>query len=75
MPDEETGIDADAAVEAVEPLAERAPIPRWTSAERVERHAFDAGHHLHDVVDIVVTERRDGEPAVAAHHRRDAVQW
>ena len=40
----------------------------------VERHALDPRHHLHHVVDVLGSERRDREPAVAADHGGDAVQ-
>ena len=43
--------------------------------ERLQRHALDAGEHPHQVVAVLVgRERRDREAAVAAHHRRHAVQ-
>ena len=73
--DEEPRVHAEPAVDVVEPLAERSPIPRRSRTQRVDRHALDPGHHSHDVVDVaVVAERRDREPAVPAHDGRHAVQ-
>ena len=62
------------AIDGIEVLARRVPSPRHAGAQRLERHAFDARQHAHDVVAVGVGERRDGEPAVAPDHGRDAVQ-
>ena len=72
--DEEAGVDGERAVEPVEVLGRRRPVPRHTLCERLERHALDAGEHPHQVVAVPRPERRDREPAVAADHGRDAVQ-
>ena len=50
VPDEEAGVDRDAAVEAAEPVAEGAPVPGQPGLQRGERHALDPGHHPADVV-------------------------
>ena len=50
--DEEPGVDGDVAVQPVEVLGERLPIPVGAVLERGERHAFDLGHHLAEVVGV-----------------------
>ena len=72
--DEEAGVHREHAVEAVEVLSRRRPVPRHALRERLERHALDAGEHLHQVVAGARPERRDREAAVPADHRRHAVQ-
>ena len=44
------------------------------AASADDRHALDPGEHAHQVVAVLGAERRDREAAVAADHRRDAVQ-
>ncbi len=61
-------------VEAAEPLSERGPVPGQPGPERRERHTFDPGHHAADVIGVLGAQWREGEAAVAAEHRRDAVQ-
>ena len=73
--DEEAGVDADAAVEAVEPLAEESPVPVAALLERrraacPRRTAIIRMH----VVDVLGAERRDREAAVAADDGGDAVE-
>ena len=41
--------------------------------ERGQGHALDLGHHAADVVGVLGVDRGQGEPAVAADHRRHAV--
>ncbi len=63
-------------VEGVEVLGGAGPVPRHAGLEGLERHALDPGQHAHEVVAVggVVAERGDGEAAVAADDRGDAVQ-
>ncbi len=81
MADEEAGVRHQRAVEPIEVLLGRGPVPRHALLERLQRHALDAGQHPHQVVGIrrvdrPVTrgERRDREPAVATHHGCHSVQ-
>ncbi len=71
--DEEAGVDADAAVEPVEVLAEGLPAPVDALLERGEGHALDLGHHAPEVVGVLGVQRGQGEAAVAADDRGDAV--
>ena len=64
--DHEAGVDADAAVEAVEVLGEGLPLPVDALLERGERHALDLGHHAAQVVGVVGVQRGEREAAVAA---------
>ena len=73
VPDEEAGVDPQIPLEAAEEVAEREPIPR-ERAQRVARYPLDDGHHLDDVIGVVLSQRGDGEPAVAGDDRRHAVQ-
>ena len=72
--DEEPGVHRERAVEAVEVLPERLPVPGHAGGEGLEGHALDAGEHAHEVVGFARGQRRDREAAVAADDRRDAVQ-
>ena len=74
VPDEEARVDRDAAVQVAEPLPEGGPVPGEAGAQRGERHAFDPRHHPGDVVGVLRRQRRQREPAIAAQHRRHAVQ-
>ena len=71
--DHEPGVDAERAVEAVEVLGERLPLPVDALLEGGERHALDLGHHAAQVVGVVGMERREGEAAVAGHEGGHAV--
>ncbi len=73
MANQETGIDRDAAVEAVEPVAERRPSPVETGPQRVQRHPLDPREHPGEVVVLVGCRGRQREAAVAAEDRGDAV--
>ena len=73
-PTRKPGVGRERAVDAVEVLAEAPPVPRHAFGERGERHALDPRQHAHQVVAVLGSERRDREAAVAADHRRDAVQ-
>ena len=53
--------------------AKRRPVPVDPVLERGQRHALDLGHHPADVVGVGSPERGEGEPAVAADDRGDAV--
>ena len=74
--DHEPGVDAEPALDLVEVLGGRRPVPRHALAERLERHALDPRQHAHEVVAVggVVGQRRDGEAAVAGERGGDAVQ-
>ena len=72
--DEEAGVDRDTAVEAAEPIAERAPVPRQAVLQGGERHALDPRHHPADVVGAVRPEGCQREAAVPAEHGGHAVQ-
>ena len=65
------GVDAEPALDLVEVLGGRRPVPRHALAQRLERHALDAGQHAHQVVAVggVVGQRCDGEAAVARRAR------
>ena len=56
-----------------EVVGEGLPTPPDTGLERLERHALDLLHHPAGVVGVLGAQRRKGEPAVAAEHRRHAV--
>lgn len=71
--DQETGIDRQAGVEAVEVLGETPPRPRSTAGQRSEGHALDYSHHGLDVLVVTRPERCDREAAVAADNCGDAV--
>ena len=73
VPDHEAGVDADAAVEAVEVLGERLPPPVDARLQGGQRHALDLGHHPAEVVGVLGVERGQREAAVAADDRGDAV--
>ena len=72
-PDQEAGVDAEAAVQRVEVLGEGGPVPRDALLQGGQGHALDLGHHPADVVGVLGVDRREGEPAVAADHGRHAV--
>ncbi len=72
--DEEARVRCERAVDAVEVLAERRPVPRHALRQRASGHAFDAGEHVQQVVAVLGGERRDREAAVPADHGRHAVQ-
>ena len=74
MAHEEPGVHRQAAVDAVEVLAEGAPVVRHGREQRLERHPLDARQHARDVVDLARLDRREREAAVAADDRGDAVQ-
>ena len=59
VPDEEAGVDRDAALEPVEVLAEGLPLPVDALLERGERHALDLGHHPAQVVGVAVVQGRE----------------
>ena len=71
--DQETGIDGDPAVEAVEPVAERCPAPVEAGPQRVQRHPLHPREHPGQVVLLVGCRGRQREAAVAAEDRGDAV--
>ena len=66
VPDEEPGVDPDAALEPAEVLAEGLPVPVDALLERGERHALDLRHHPAQVVGVLGVQRREREAAVAA---------
>ena len=73
-PTRKPGVDAEASFEAVEVLVEARPVPRETVLERDQRHALDLGHHPADVVVVLLLDRGEGEPAVAADDGGDPVE-
>ena len=74
VPDEEARVGCERAVDAVEVVAERRPVPRHTGRERGGRHALDAGEHVQEVVAVLRPQRRDREAAVPADDGRHPVQ-
>ena len=73
MPDQEAGVDPEAALERVEVLGEAGPVPGDAVLERGQGHALDLGHHAADVVGVLGVDRGQREPAVAADHGGHAV--
>ena len=51
--DQEAGVHRDPAVEAAQPLAERAPVPGQAGPQRGQGHALDPRHHPRDVVGVL----------------------
>ena len=71
---QEPGVDAEVALERAQVLAEGRPGPRHALLERGQGHALDLGHHAADVVGVLGVDRGQGEAAVPADDRGDAVQ-
>jgi len=71
--DEEGGVEADLAFEAVEVLGKGVPVPLDALFESRQRHAFDHGHHATDVVGVARRQRGQRETAVAADDRGHTV--
>ena len=69
---QETSVHRDAAVEAVEVLAKRRPVPRHACVKCREWDALDARHQSHEIV--AARERGEREPAIAAEHGRHSVE-
>ena len=57
------------AVEAIEVLGIRFPVPPHALAHRIERDCLDAVHHAHIEVAVFGPCRREAEPALADGHR------
>jgi hypothetical protein len=74
MAHEKPGVHRDAAIEASQPVSERAPVPGHAGPQRGQRHALDPRHHPRDVVDVLGRHRRQRKAAVATEHGRHAVQ-
>ncbi len=76
MTAEESRIHRDASlVDPIQVVGERLPVPRHALLQRGQRDTFDARHQAREVVHVLVAAGREREAAVAAEHRRDAVQW
>ncbi len=79
MAHHETGVGHQGAVQPIEEVGSRRPVPRHTLLQALERHALDASEHAHEVLGVVassltVGKRGDAEPAVASDHGRDTVR-
>ena len=74
MSHEESGIHPEVAIEPVEVLAERAPVPLDPVFEGDQRHAFHLGHHPADVVVVLGLDGSQGEAAVAGDDSGHTVQ-
>jgi hypothetical protein len=61
------------AIDALEELGVRHPVPRQSQLHRFVRDRFDARHRQHRALAHLGTDRREAEAAVADHHRRHAV--
>ena len=73
MTDQAADVDADLAFEVVEILAVAMPVPFDALFERDARDRFDAHEAFDDGVFDTLPDRRQGQPAVAHHHRGHAV--
>ena len=73
MPDEETGIDAEPALQPVEVFPKSGPVPRHAVLQGGQGHPLDLGHHLADVVRVLGIDGGEGEAAVAPDDSRHAV--
>ena len=70
----EAGVDAEPALQPVEPAREVAPLEIQAFLEGLERHAFHPRKHRYEVACRLGVDRRQPEPAVATENRGDSVQ-
>lgn len=68
MPDEEARVDAQAAVEATQPVSEAGPAEVEAGPQGVEVHALDPGQEAGQVVGVFGAGGCQAEPTVPADH-------
>ena len=74
MPGQEAGIDADPAVEAIQPLPERRPVPLQRRLQRGQWDPLHLRHQAGQVVGVGGAGWGQAETAVAADHGRRPVE-
>ncbi len=73
MPNQKPGVDADMALQPIQPVTERGPPPVQPGPQRVQRHAFHARQHPGEVVLLLSGGGRQRKPAITTEDRGDAV--
>ena len=67
MTNKEAGVRHEGAIERIEIFRSGGPVPWQTLLQRLERHAFNASQHPHEVVAILWSKRRNGEATVTTN--------
>ena len=75
MTDQAADVDADLAFEVVEILAVAMPVPFDALIKGDARDRFDTHETFDDGIFDALPDRRQGQPAVAHHHRGHAMLW